>query len=89
MGKGKASTSSHKGASKGPKPSAKPAAPKSKGGKISDELRQAVKDLGGDEEDIALIAGVDNDDEADDVPASKGGAKTDEVSGLACSGAWS
>ncbi|KAL1412536.1 RNA-binding ribosome biosynthesis protein mak21 [Vanrija albida] len=80
MGKGKPSTSSQKGATKGSKQSAKPAAPKTKGGKISDELRQAVKDLGGDEDDIALIAGVDNDDEEDNVPAAKGGAKTDEKS---------
>ncbi|TXT12976.1 hypothetical protein VHUM_01377 [Vanrija humicola] len=80
MGKGKSSTSSHKGAAKAPKQSAKPAAPTTKGGKISDELRQAIKDLGGDEEDIELIAGVDNDDAEDDVPASKGGPKTDEKS---------
>lgn len=32
--------------------------------KVSDELRQAVKDLGGDDEDLDLIAGVDSEDEA-------------------------
>ncbi|EIW71398.1 hypothetical protein TREMEDRAFT_67745 [Tremella mesenterica DSM 1558] len=31
--------------------------------KISDELRQAVKDLGGDDSDLELIAGVDEDGE--------------------------
>ena len=31
--------------------------------KVSDELRQAVKDLGGDDEDLDLIAGVDSDGE--------------------------
>ena len=35
---------------------------------ISDQLRQAVKDLGGDDDDLELIQGVDSDDEA---PASK------------------
>jgi ribosome biogenesis protein MAK21 len=45
---------------------------------ISDELRQAVADLGGDEDDLDLIAGVDNDD-GEEVIASKGKA-ADEVS---------
>ncbi len=45
---------------------------------ISDELRQAVVDLGGDEDDLDLIAGVDNDD-GDEVTAGKGKA-ADEVS---------
>lgn len=45
---------------------------------ISDALRQAVIDLGGDEEDLDLIDGVDDDDEA---PTQKKTEKsTDEVS---------
>ncbi|GMK56607.1 hypothetical protein CspeluHIS016_0304470 [Cutaneotrichosporon spelunceum] len=44
---------------------------KSTRGGISDELRQAVADLGGDDEDLELIAGVDNDD-ADELIAAKG-----------------
>ena len=52
--------------------------------RISEELRQAVKDLGGDEEDLALIDGIDEDDEEISVPAkSKGKGKEtsmDEVS---------
>ncbi|CAK9783233.1 unnamed protein product [Cutaneotrichosporon oleaginosum] len=40
---------------------------------ISDELRQAVADLGGDDEDLQLIAGVDIDD-GDEVIAAKGQA---------------
>lgn len=47
--------------------------------KVSDELRQAVKDLGGDEEDLELIAGVDSDDETEDAP-KKSGKASDEVS---------
>lgn len=39
--------------------------------KISDELRKAVKDLGGDDSDLELIAGVDSDDESPQ-EASKG-----------------
>lgn len=45
---------------------------------ISDALRQAVIDLGGDEEDLDLIDGVDDDDEA---PTQKKAEKsTDDVS---------
>lgn len=52
---------------------------------VSDELRQAVMDLGGNEEDLELIAGVDSDDEVDEpvsgaASASKGQGKSDEVS---------
>jgi hypothetical protein len=46
--------------------------------KINDKLRQAVKDLGGDDEDLALIEGIDTDDEHA-VPAKVEGSK-DEVS---------
>ena len=47
---------------------------------ISDELRQAVKDLGGDEEDLKLIAGIDEDDESEGIPSIKGKSKaSDEV----------
>jgi ribosome biogenesis protein MAK21 len=57
---------------------------KGKGGKgLSEALRQAVKDLGGDEEDLELIDGVD-DDEGDgpSLPKEKGkGNAMDEVGG--------
>lgn len=52
---------------------------KSKSTGISDELRQAVADLGGDEEDIALIAGVDDDVDGT-YTASAPGAMGNEVS---------
>ncbi|KAK8849739.1 hypothetical protein IAR55_005074 [Kwoniella newhampshirensis] len=39
--------------------------------KISDDLRQAVKDLGGDEEDLHLIEGIDEDDEEPAVKTDK------------------
>lgn len=68
-----------------PKPSAKPRAslPKAEQGKtapagISDELRQAVADLGGDADDLELIAGVDNDD-GDEIIASTKPKAMDEV----------
>ncbi|WWC92883.1 uncharacterized protein L201_007845 [Kwoniella dendrophila CBS 6074] len=59
--------------------------------KISDELKQAVKDLGGDEDDLDLIDGIDESDNDDDnnnnnasstsVPKVKGEKKsTDEKS---------
>ncbi|ORY34646.1 CBF/Mak21 family-domain-containing protein [Naematelia encephala] len=49
--------------------------------KISDALRQAVKDLGGDDDDLDLIAGVDSDEEEDDPASVKGkGKATDEKS---------
>lgn len=51
-----------------------------KSSKISDELRQAVTDLGGDEEDLELIGGVDEDDEVPSLNSIKGkGKSTDEV----------
>jgi ribosome biogenesis protein MAK21 len=58
----------------------------SKGGKhshISEQLRQAVKDLGGDDEDLDLIEGIDDDDEGVPAPVSSKGkgkdASMDEV----------
>jgi len=42
---------------------------KSQSSKISDELRKAVKDLGGDEEDLELIEGIDEDDDEPSIPA--------------------
>ena len=50
--------------------------------KVSDELRQAVKDLGGDDEDLELMEGIDEDEE-DSTPltGAKGKGKApDEVS---------
>lgn len=45
---------------------------------VSDALRQAVKDLGGDDGDLELIAGVDDDEEGDFVESKSG--KSNEVS---------
>ena len=42
-----------------------------KGGNASQELRQAVLDLGGDEEDLKLISGVDENDEEPQAPSTK------------------
>jgi hypothetical protein len=52
---------------------------------VSDALRQAVKDLGGDDEDLDLIAGIDdseNEEEAQPVKKGKKGSDdtVDEVS---------
>jgi ribosome biogenesis protein MAK21 len=47
--------------------------------KISDELRQAVMDLGGDDEDLNLIAGVEDDDEGDAAPVKPTGKAVNEV----------
>lgn len=57
---------------------------KADGPKISDALRQAVKDLGGDDDDLELIAGIDSDEETSPpvTAAVKGKGKdssTDEV----------
>lgn len=73
MAKGKSKETSK--ADKPQKP-AKSGKPPSKGGS-NDALRQAVTELGGDDDDLELIAGVDSDDEA--TPANKSGA-VDEVS---------
>lgn len=43
---------------------------------VSDSLRQAVKELGGDDDDLDLIAGVDSDDEG----AADKSTNVDEVS---------
>lgn len=46
---------------------------KGKAKQISEELRQAVKDLGGDDEDLDLIAGIDDsEDEQESKPNVKG-----------------
>lgn len=78
MGKGKSNTSAPKTASN-PRASL-PQASASKGSRagVSDELRQAVADLGGDDEDLDLIAGVDNDD-GDEIIASTNPKAMDEV----------
>lgn len=80
MATSKGNKSAPKGAAKNtPRPSTGGGANVARKG-ISEELRQAVADLGGDDEDLELIAGVDNDD-ADEVIAVKGAAM-DEVSSL-------
>lgn len=73
MAKGKS-----KAASKADK-SQKPAKASKAANKTADKdaLRQAVEELGGDDADLELIAGVDSDDEA--APAGKSG-DVDEVS---------
>jgi ribosome biogenesis protein MAK21 len=64
------------------KPSAKPGQ-----SKISDELRQAVKDLGGDDEDLELIAGVDEDEADSDAGSVKAPSmKMSEVSRVEATG---
>lgn len=65
--------------------SATPVAEKARN--VSDALRQAVKDLGGDDEDLDLIAGIDeseNEEEAQPVKKGKKGSDdtVDEVSAL-------
>ena len=44
---------------------------KGKSKQVSEELRQAVKDLGGDDDDLDLIAGIDSDEEQDDAAGTK------------------
>lgn len=47
---------------------------------ISEALRQAVKDLGGDDEDLDLIAGIDDSENEEEVmPAKKGKKGSDDV----------
>lgn len=72
MAKGKST-----GTSKAQKPQrpAKAGKPASKTDN-NDSLRQAVKELGGDDDDLELIAGVDSDDEA---AAANKSANVDEV----------
>lgn len=48
--------------------------------KISAELRQAVKDLGGDDEDLNLIEGLDGDDDTATIPSKEKGKSSDEAS---------
>lgn len=50
---------------------------KGKSKQVSDELRQAVKDLGGDDDDLDLIAGIDSDEEQDVASSSKGNKPVD------------
>lgn len=71
-----------KGKSKGTFKADKPQKPAKAGKPVTktdnnDALRQAVQELGGDDDDLDLIAGVDSDDEA--APANKSG-NIDEVS---------
>jgi len=53
----------------------------SKKEKISEELRQAVKDLGGDEDDLKLIEGVDESDEEEESRMVKGGKAAENGKG--------
>lgn len=39
---------------------------------VSDALRQAVQDLGGDDEDLDLIAGIDDSENEDEFDSKKG-----------------
>ena len=64
-------------AQRNPSPTALPLKPSSN--KISDELRQAVKDLGGDEEDLDLIEGIDEGEDESSVPIKNKGRSSDEV----------
>ena len=56
--------------------------PKSKSSQISDKIRQAIKDLGGDDDDLELINGVDDDDEEPKNDTQQKGKSSDEVSGV-------
>jgi ribosome biogenesis protein MAK21 len=47
---------------------------------VSDALRQAVKDLGGDDEDLDLIAGIDDSENEDEFESSKKGKKAQDDS---------
>lgn len=78
MGKGKSKSSAAPKNASGPRQSLPQS---SKGGRatISDELRQAVADLGGDDEDLDLIAGVDNDEGDEPIVSSKPGQAMNEV----------
>ena len=53
--------------------------PKLKSSQAGDELRRAVKDLGGDDEDLELINGVDEDDEESHDDIQRKGNPSDEV----------
>lgn len=75
MAKGKSKATSKADKPQKPVRAGKPAAKNND----NDTLRQAVKELGGDDDDLDLIAGVDSDDEA--APGNKSG-NVDEVSFL-------
>lgn len=45
---------------------------------VSDALRQAVKDLGGDDEDLDLIAGIDDSENEEELQPAKKGKKGDD-----------
>ena len=61
---------------------------KGKAAAVSDELRQAVKDLGGDEDDLELIAGIDEDDGPDiagpSTSTAEASSKSNEVRTRPC-----
>lgn len=82
MAKGRGSKSSKlQAAREQPKEtSASPAKPdvKGKSKQVSDQLRQAVKDLGGDDDDLDLIAGIDESDEELEVKSATKGKKAAE-----------
>jgi ribosome biogenesis protein MAK21 len=55
--------------------------PSSEGNAEHDLLRQAIKDLGGDDEDFELVKGVDSDaEEVEDAPAKGKQHKSEAVS---------
>jgi len=46
---------------------------------VSEALRQAVKDLGGDDDDLDLIAGIDDSENEDEFESKKGKKAEDTV----------
>jgi len=46
---------------------------------VSEALRQAVKDLGGDDDDLDLIAGIDDSENEDEFESKKGKTSEDSV----------
>ena len=46
---------------------------------VSEALRQAVKDLGGDDDDLDLIAGIDDSENEDEFESKKGKKSEDNV----------
>jgi ribosome biogenesis protein MAK21 len=54
---------------------------------VSEALRQAVQDLGGDDDDLDLIAGIDDSENEDEFESKKGKVSedtVDEVRGQRC-----
>lgn len=51
---------------------------------VSDALRQAVQDLGGDDEDLDLIAGIDDSENEDEFESKKGKKSSEDTVDEVC-----